>query len=405
MDIEGEHIGRRVREIRAWREMNLTALAGLAGMSAGYLSRIERGERPVTKRSTLEALAQALRVSPTELTGQPWTPVDSAGADARSALAAMETALETFELGTDPGVAIRDWPAIETDLAVLVKHMHWTADYAAQGQVAPRLLGELHAAYVRAPQHRRGVLIGLMKSYSSAMWTTKRLGGLGLPLMAARAVQQCAEALGDPVWLAYAAWLRGDAGGQLNRPAHYQRSVAAAETLTGLLNNADAVQAYGMCHLSAALAASVQGDLSTADTHLAEATAIAGRMDDEVGGWAHLWFGRTNVGVWKTSIGVEIGDTGRAIEAAKEVHPDSLPGTSRQAEFWADLGRALIAEPRSREKGLAHLLRAEQLAPQRIRNDVFVREAVADELRRARRDAGSRELRGLAWRMGVAPTG
>ncbi|MGH3769880.1 MAG: hypothetical protein ACRDRW_00525 [Pseudonocardiaceae bacterium] len=33
------------------------------------------------------------------------------------------------------------------------------------------------------------------------------------------------------------------------------------------------------------------------------------------------------------------------------------------------------------------------------------REAVADLLRRARRDAGGRELRGLAWRMGVAPVG
>jgi hypothetical protein len=51
------------------------------------------------------------------------------------------------------------------------------------------------------------------------------------------------------------------------------------------------------------------------------------------------------------------------------------------------------------------LLHAEQLAPQLIRTDVFVRETVADLLRQARRDAGGRELRGLAWRMGVAPIG
>ncbi len=51
------------------------------------------------------------------------------------------------------------------------------------------------------------------------------------------------------------------------------------------------------------------------------------------------------------------------------------------------------------------LVHAERLAPQRIRNDVIVREVVAGLLRRARRDAGGRELRGLAWRMGVAPVG
>lgn len=64
MDIEDAHIGRRVREVRHWRRMSLTATAGLAGISAPYLSMIERGQRPVTKRATLEALARVLTVRP-----------------------------------------------------------------------------------------------------------------------------------------------------------------------------------------------------------------------------------------------------------------------------------------------------------------------------------------------------
>jgi hypothetical protein len=48
-------------------------------------------------------------------------------------------------------------------------------------------------------------------------------------------------------------------------------------------------------------------------------------------------------------------------------------------------------------------MRAEALAPQRVHADVFTREAVADHLRAARRDAGGRNLRGLAWRLGIAP--
>jgi hypothetical protein len=37
----------------------------------------------VTKRSTLEVMAGALRVHPSELTGQPWSPQDPASANRR----------------------------------------------------------------------------------------------------------------------------------------------------------------------------------------------------------------------------------------------------------------------------------------------------------------------------------
>jgi hypothetical protein len=50
---------------------------------------------------------------------------------------------------------------------------------------------------------------------------------------------------------------------------------------------------------------------------------------------------------------------------------------------------------------VAALLRAEKIAPQRIRPNPFVREAIGDLLRRARRDAVGRELRGMAYRMGL----
>ncbi len=149
------------------------------------------------------------------------------------------------------------------------------------------------------------------------------------------------------------AWLRGATTGHLDRDAQYRRSVAAAETLTRLLDDEDAVQACGMLHLSAALAAGVQADHATAATHLDEASALAARMDTEVGSWAYLWFGSTNVGIWRTSIALDVGEHGRALEAAKAVHPELLPGTSRQAEFWAEVGRALVAGKKRGTRGYA----------------------------------------------------
>jgi transcriptional regulator with XRE-family HTH domain len=398
-------LGRRVRELRCWRGLTLREAAGLAGLSFSFWSQVERGEKPVSNRRTLEAMASALRVHPAELAGQPWTPADPVGADAQAGLDAIETALEHYELGTDPGLSVRAWPQIQADLARLVTITHATSDHAAMGQLASVLLGELHGGYVRIPRQRREVLLGLMMAYTSALWAAQRLGGRGLPIVAARAVRQCAETLDDPVWLGYAAWLRGNATGRLDRAAQYRHSVAAAEILTRRLDDEDAVQACGMLHLSAALAAGVQADHDTAATHLDEASALAARIDTEVGSWAHLWFGPTNVGIWRTSLAVEIGEHGKALEAAKAVHPELLPGNVRQAEFWADVGRALTSEKKTRDKGVRVLLHAEQLAPQRIRRDLLVREAVAGLVRQARRDAGGRELRGLAWRMGVAPLG
>ena len=402
---EATTLGSRVRQGRGWRQLSLRAAAGLAGLSSSVWAQVERGDKPVANRRTLEAMAGALRVHPSELIGQPWAPRDVVSSEAHAGLIALETALERYELGVDPEILVRDWPLIATDLEALAKLMHWNADYAGQGELTPALLGELHGAYVRLPQHRREVLLGLITAYSSVMWTTKRLGVRAVPTLAARAVRQCAEALGDPVWLGYAAYLRGDATGALDRAAQYRRCVAAAQALTGQLDDLEAVQACGMLHLSAALAAAAQADHDTAVTHLDEASALAARMETEVGSWADLWFGLTNVGIWRTSLAVELGEYGQAVRAAQAVHPELVPSTARQAVFWAELGRALIAEKKTRDKGVRVLLHAEQLAPQRIYHDVFVRETVADLLRQARRDAGGRELRGLAWRLGVTPIG
>jgi transcriptional regulator with XRE-family HTH domain len=397
-------LGLRVREVRSWRGLTLREAAGVAGLSFSFWGEIERGEKPVATRKTLDAITSALRIHPTELTGQPWTPQDPASAQGPAVLVAIDTALERYSLGVDPQLPVRAWPQIAADLERLAG-LHWVGDYAAMGELAPVLIGELHSASVRLPQRRREVLVGLMRAYASAMWTTKRLGAHGLPALAARAAQQCAETLEDPVWLGYAAYLRGDGTGRLDRAGQYQRSVVAAEALTGQLGDLDAVQACGMLHLSAALAAGTQADHDTATTHLAEASALAARLGTEVGTWADLWFGSTTIGIRKTGIAVELGEHGQALQAAKMVHPELLPSAVMQAGFWAEVGRALAAQKKTREQAVRVLVRAEQLAPQRIRHDVFVRETVASLLRQARGDAGGRELRGLAWRMGLAPIG
>ncbi|MFE3229831.1 helix-turn-helix domain-containing protein [Nocardia sp. NPDC059228] len=403
-DIEPNDTGRRLREIRAWRGQSLEVTAGLAGISFGYLGKLERGDVPLSNRRTLEALARALRVAPSEFSPAPWhaDPPDATEA-AHAGLVEVENALDAYELGEDPGLPVREWPAVAADLARLGELSQGSADYAAQAALMPGLLGELHAAYVRTPQLRREVLLGMITCYASATWTTKRLGGRGLPLLAARAAQQCADMLESPAWKGFTTWLRGDATGGLSRPEQYRRAMRCADELTPHLDDPEVIQAYGMLHLSAALASAVQGDRDATTTHLDEARSIAARLDTEAGTFGRMWFGTPNVGIWAASIGLELGDGAKVAEQARTVNVAAIPSPSRQAEFYMEVGRAMLTDHRRREQGVAVLMRAESLAPQRVHADVFTREAVADVLRAARRDAGGRNLRGLAWRLGIAP--
>lgn len=128
---EATALGRRLRELRCWRGLNLREADGLAGLSFSFWGQVERGEKPVTKRGTLEAMAGALRVYPAELTGQPWTLQDPAGADTQAGLDAIETALDP-----DPaaacicsghglvGLRIYDHAPV---LLQVGQHTHWPA--------------------------------------------------------------------------------------------------------------------------------------------------------------------------------------------------------------------------------------------------------------------------------------
>jgi transcriptional regulator with XRE-family HTH domain len=404
MDVTDSHIGRRLREVRSWRRLSLTAVAGLAGITPAYLSMIERGLRPVTKRAVLEALANALQVAPTELTGSPFAPTDATDAEAHAALREVETVLSAVDLGVDPGVKPAPWPALRDRVIHLNTVLRPEADYAAQGRVVPDLLMQLHATYVHHPKHRRDVLVGLIHTYHAAAVLTKNLGVRGLPVVAARLAQQCAEELASPEWLGFSVWLRGHAAGSQGRAHQLTTSVRGIDRLAGI-DGPNILQAAGMLHLNAALAAATMRDRETTRTHLDEAAALAAHLPEKRENFAFLHFGPANVGVWRVSLATELGEGGKVAELARAVNPNELHAKARRAMYWTDLGRSMLTERSTVDKGIQALVTAESIAPQRVRNNVFAREAIASLLRRAQRDAAGRELRGLAWRMGVAPTG
>lgn len=405
MDVEHVQIGSRVREIRAWRGMNLSATAGLSGMSVSYLSMIERGQRPVTRHAVLESLANALRVSPEELTGRPYAPADPLSSEAHAGIAAIEAALDAHDLGVDPGGTPRSWPDLAQAVQRLNDVLRADADYAALGGVIPGLLAELHATYVRDPGRRRDVLAGLVYTYRAAAGVTKCLGVRGLPMVAARLAQACAEELAAPEWLGFGTFVRGYAAGSLDRPHQYDLAVRTIDQLRPALDNANVVQAAGALHLNAALVCAARGEADQARVHVTEAADLAGRLPEQTDNFGWLHFSAGAAGIWRVSLGAELGEGAKVAEYARTVRPEAIEGKARRAAFLKDVGCALVAEKRSWERGVRILSEAERTAPQLIRHNPFVRDVVSSQLHRVRREAGGRELRGLAWRMGIAPTG
>ncbi len=397
-------IGGRIREIRVWRDMTLKATAELAGITESYLSRIERNERPVNSRSLLEAIAAALRVAPAELAGQVFPPatVDPVASETQAAVIALDAALSDYRLGEPTGETARLWPAVAADLNRLNTVLRPTADYAAEGALLPGLMTELHTLYVTDPEHRVEVCKALMDCYQAAGILLKNLGVRGLPALAAFRAQQVAEELDNPAWLGLATWLRASTLGGKGRSRILAVSMQGAHELESYLDDPRAAQVYGMLHLNAALASAAMRRGGDSTDHLNEAAAMANRVSGDGRGFGNLYFGPDNVGIWRLTIAVELGEAGRAREIARLVDPSRVPSAARQAMFWADLGRGMAQQRATRDEAIRALLRAETIAPQRIRRHPFVRETIADLLRRTPRDAAiGRDLRGMAYRMGI----
>jgi hypothetical protein len=105
---------------------------------------------------------------------------------------------------------------------------------------------------------------------------------------------------------------------------------------------------------------------------------------------------------WEVHLAVERGEGGKVRELARGIDTRDVASATRRAAFYTDLGRGLATERAYRQEAVTALRTAERLAPQRVRANPFAREIVTDLMRRARRDAVGRELRGMAYRMGLA---
>jgi transcriptional regulator with XRE-family HTH domain len=392
-------IGQRVRRARRYRGMALAEAAGLAGISTSYLSMIETGRRRLDSRTLITTLADVLAVSVVDLTGQPYAPTDRQISAAQAAVPALRLALMQASLD-DAEEDVTPRPVPELRSAVQrASDLRQECDYATLGLLLPDLLRELHSA-VHDPAVRVEALRGLVMACQVGALMLKNLGHPDLAWIISDRGRAAAEQLDDPLWVAAAEFPLAHsllaAGATTQVLAQVDKASAALTP-----DDSAAGQVYGMLQLTAGLALTELHRPEEAVDRIADADAVAARTGDGMA--FRFCFGPTNVKLWQVSLAVEAGEGGRAAEIARTVDVDAIPVRSRQAAFYADLGRGLAqVKGRSRE-AVAMLHKAEDIAPQRIRTHPLVRETVRDMLEQSRRQAGGQELRGLARRMAVLP--
>jgi transcriptional regulator with XRE-family HTH domain len=403
--MDGVTIGARLRTLRRWRGMTQVQLAGLAELSPSFVSMVEQGSRMLDRRSHIAALASALRVSEADLVGGPHLSADRLQSDPHMAIPPLRVALQTNTL-TQPAVdRARPLAELHREVFGRIEPLRRVCDYVTLGQLLPPVIDELHWHIAEPADEaaRRQALEGLVEACVVAAAMTKELNYMDLAHLAARRAEEAAALVGDPVQKGKAdfMWLL-----TLPQAGSWARNLVAAEQAASELepHARDPLgrQILGMLTLTASLSAAAIQRGDTAAHWLREAADIGKRVPDEpVRNWQA--FSTANVNIWRVTVGVERGEAGGAmLELAKDVNLSLFePKASRRAGFLADVGRGLARDPRTRAEAVRWLRRAEDTAPQRIRNSAPVRETVAYLLNRANAAAGGRELRGMAARMGV----
>ena len=390
-------MGLAVRRARHSQGLTLSQLAGLVGRSKAWLSMIENGQRPLDKRSDIAALASALEVSADALLGQP-APEIQPGRQNLNLLPLRAVLLDASpddppDVPARPVAALR---ALNCEMDTALRK----ADYHTMHRALPEVIGELevHAAGAGGPS-RDEALRQLILACGSASIMLRHFGRTDLGWIAAERGRQAAVILGDPAWTGAAAYEAAHSRSSANKPRALMVTPRVADELEPHIgDNLFARQVYGMLRLSSALSRAVEGDHTGAEDHAAEAARTAVSLGDRPD--AFELFGPANVGVWQASLAVEAGNAEAALRYAAAVEPRALASGNRRAALGIEKARAMAMLSKDAE-AITELRRAERLSPQQVHNSPLVRELVTSMLERARRQAGGRELRGLAWRMGV----
>lgn len=391
--LDDDHTGTRIKEQRRLARLTQRQLAALIPFSYSLLNQVECGARPATI-DFIAAVARALRIDVTTLTGQPY--VTELQQDRLAALVRpIREALDLYDLGPDPVLEVRPAGQLVAAADGLCRTVRATHLRNAALEL-PGLIAELTTAAWSSSSSELWQALG--SSYRTAHDVSVKLGYYDLSSVALDRMEWAAARASDPVLAAVRQYMRalvyfreGDNGIGL-------RLVGSGH---GILEQADTgretTAVVGQLHLGASVIAARARDRDLADVHLAEASACATQVGDASDvHW--LSFGPANVSLHRMSAAVEMRQYGAALEQAHTMHLPSSLATSRRSHFLIDRARSEMETGRN-EAALTSLIEARRAAPEQTRYHPGARETISGLVHAARRTPET--LSGMAAWIGL----
>lgn len=369
--VADERAGARIANYRKLRGLTQKGLAMRANVSYSTLTKIESGHS-MAQPSVVAAVARALSVDVTQLTGQPYMN-ELREAKLEQFIQQLRVAIDSYDLAPTEGVVPRSADEIEVDAARLCDDLR----DGLLGQVAsalPGLLAETRAAAAEDPSNRQAWRAAFL-AYDCGRYIASSWGFRDLAMLALERMGWSASRMDDPLAEAVRCYQRSL---EHMRAGHYdnaeQLTRAAFTATESALDGTIKTAVVGQTHLGAAINAARAGAADESDEHLARAAAAAQQVG-EVPGVYWLSFGPTNVRVHRVSALVERNLFDQAAVAASDIVIPSSWHATRIAQHYVDVARA-HAWLGHHDAALAALATARRTAPQRTRFHPVTRDTV-----------------------------
>ena len=376
--------GKRVAARRTSLDLSQAELAPRIGRSESWVSQVERGVYPVERMSSLQALADALRMPLSELRGE------TVGSDAsrNPNLAGLRLVLAghpALKFVYAPAQTLDELDFVVDELPNRVQEA-WEREHAGAYVELDQVLSELivdleHAVRVVQvnDEHRASMYLLLARSYQIAAATLARRDEADASWVAADRAITNAERSGDTQHVLAAHFRLAHAYMRLSQLDQAELvAKTARDALEAMTRRADAspedLSLFGAMTLVLALIRARETDRAGAKHYIVEARQIAARIGSDRNDF-NTEFGPTNVEVHALTIAVDTGDAGEALDIAASLNRSHL-SPERQARCLLDVARA-HAQLRHIGDAVASLCAAEELAPDLIRGHRLTRETVS----------------------------
>ncbi len=393
MDEASTSIGAQLRRLRREKALTQEELAERAGVSKDLIAKLEQGSRQSARLASLTALANALDVSLSELTGA--RPSLDGGQDGASVLA-LRNALLTPDVlpGFEPGEDSDPKPLAEVGATVkAANRTYWKGGFAPLMAHLPPLIGEARLA---AAAGGPGAAGPLAQAYELAACLMLHVGKDDLAAIAAERAIATAHAGGDELrW----ANLHGTYSWVLLRQARPEEAERLAVTVAdriepGFSGPEPRLAVWGNLLMSALAPAAAAGK------DVAEYISLASAAAERIGRRLEIYhtsFGPATVAMQAAHAYAVTCEPARALESAHRIRPGDLTGISR-GRHLLDVAQAHL-DARHHRAATAALGEALATAPVWWRHQAIARSLVHDLVQRERRLSPA--LRRLARQAGV----